>query len=339
MVILNYNGMAWLDRCLASLQAQTLGDRFELIFVDNASADGSGTVAAERLKSWSRTLCLLNDRNLGFCEGNNVGARRAQGRFLLFLNNDTWLEPDALETLVREADAHGADGANPLILNYDDDSFQTLGAGGFDLFGLPGGMRPDAGVRPIFAAAGCALMVRRTLFERVGGFDAEFFLYADETDLAWRLWIAGGTLLSLPGARIHHRGAAVVNPKGGGTLQESRTSESKRFFANRNGLLFLLKNAQHLLLLLVVSYTGLMLLEMLVSLVLVRRWSFVRRAYLGAYADAWRLRSHLLAERRRIAGFRQRGDLFMLRFLRLLPSRFYDLKNVVALGLPKVDPK
>jgi hypothetical protein len=73
-------------------------------------------------------------------------------------------------------------------------------------------------------------------------------------------------------------------------------------------------------------------------LLLVRRWSFVQRAYLRAVADCWRLRGHILAERRRVRQFRRRGDLFMLRFLRWRPNRWDELERLKRHGVPNVTP-
>ena len=132
--------------------------------------------------------------------------------------------------------------------------------------------------------------------------------------------------------------AANVNPKGGGTIVELRTSDSKRFYSNRNSLLVILKNAKNLLLLQAVLLTGMLLAEALFMLVMVRRWSFIRRAYFGAFGDCWRLRHHISAERKRVRQFRKRSDWWMLRFLRLRPNRWDELQRLRHLGIPKVSP-
>src|SRR5262249_13918774 len=158
-----------------------------------------------------------------------------------------------------------------------------------------------------------------------GGFDAQFYLYSDELDLSFRAWVAGSKAIAVPAARAHHRGAANVNPAGGGQVVEFRTSDSKRFYSNRNALLVLLKCGRPLLLLLALLQLALLALESVAALLLVRRWSFVRKAYLDAVLDCWRLRGHIAAERKRINGFRQRGDFWMLRFLRLRLNRWDEL--------------
>jgi GT2 family glycosyltransferase len=258
---------------------------------------------------------------------------------LFFLNNDTWLEPDCLEKLLREVQSAQAGAANPLVLDYDDNAMQSLGASGFDWFGLTDAMKPVTATAEIFAACGAAYFIETELFRRVGGFDGEFFLYSDETDLSWRVWISGRRVLAVPAARMHHRGAAAVNPAGGTRLVESRTSTAKRFYATRNGILFLLKNAQHLLLLLLIPHLLLLAVEAAASLLVVRRWSFLRQTYGAAVADCWRLRTHVAQERKRIQSYRRRGDFWMLRFLRGRPSRWDELRRVFRTGLPKVDQR
>ena len=186
---------------------------------------------------------------------------------------------------------------------------------------------------------GCAYLIERTLFEALGGFDSEFFMYVDEFDLSWRVWITGHQAVAVPRARLHHRGAAQVNPQGGAKMVEFRTSDTKRFYANRNSLLVLLKGARHLLLLAALLQVGLLGIEALASMVLIRRWAFVRRAYIGALADAWRLRGHVLAERRRLRPLRRRGDWAMLRFLKWRLNRWDEIQRLRQFGLPKVTAK
>jgi GT2 family glycosyltransferase len=337
VIILNYNGAKWLDRCLATLRQQTIFQRIEVIVADNASSDGSDQLAQKLLEGWPNGRFIDNGGNLGYCAGNNRGAEAARGKYLFFLNNDTWLEADCLEKLLSAVESANAGAANPLVLDYDDDTMQSLGASGFDFFGLTDAMKAASNTVEIFAACGAAYFISTGLFRQLGGFDGEFFLYSDETDLSWRAWIAGCRVVAVPSARMHHRGAAAVNPAGGTRIVESRTSTAKRFYATRNGILFLLKNSQHFLLMLLIPHLLLLAIEAFASLLVVRRWSFVREAYLSALADCWRLRAHIAQERKRIKGFRRHGDFWMLRFLRWRPSRWEEVRRVFRAGLPKVD--
>jgi GT2 family glycosyltransferase len=339
VIVLNYNGQQWLPRCFESLERQTIFPDLEVILTDNHSSDGSDQFAAAWLERTGKGRVVQNGANLYYCGANNNGAAAATGEFLLFLNNDTWLEADCLEKLLQEAVAAGADCGAPLMLDYDDDHFQSSASPGLDLFGMPTPGEEGGPAREIFSSNGAAMLVRTDTFRKVGGFAPELLIYADESDLSWRVWIAGGKAVLVPGARVHHRGAAVVNPEGRTRTVESRTSETKRFLANRNGIFLLLKNSQHILLLLLIPHLLLLLTEAAASLVLVRRWSYVRKSYLSAIAEAFRMRSHVSEWRRRIRSFRKRGDFWMLRFLRLKPSRWADVKRLFKFGPPKVDAK
>jgi hypothetical protein len=116
---------------------------------------------------------------------------------------------------------------------------------------------------------------------------------------------------------------------------ENRSSTNTRFLANRNYLLVIAKNCQHLLLLLLVPCSALILLEGLALLAMTRRASVARRAALEPFRDCWRLRGHVRAERRRIRDLRRRGDLWMLRFFRLGFGRGHEIRAMLQRGLPR----
>ncbi len=290
VIVLNYNGAKWLAKCFESLNKQTAVGKLEIIFADNASSDASVAVAREWLSRFSAALLVHNGGNVGFCEGNNIPARYARGKYLFFLNPDTWLETECLERLIAETHRAGAGAATPWIQNYEDDSHQDLGFFGFDIFGLPSTSRPLQQPREVFIACGAACFLEAEIFRQVGMFDPEFFMYSDEVDLSWRVWIAGHRITAVPTAKVHHRGAADVNPAGGSKQSEFRTSDTKRFLTNRNSLLTLLKNGQHVVLLMLIPLIFLLLLETAVACVLVRRLSFARTTFWAALVDCWRLR-------------------------------------------------
>ena len=122
-------------------------------------------------------------------------------------------------------------------------------------------------------------------------------------------------------------------------MVESRTSETKRYLANRNNLLVLLKNSQHIFLFLTFPQLLLLLAEALVNLVLVRRWSYVRKSYFKAIADAFGMLGHVREWRRKIKGLRKRSDFALLGYLRWRPNRLEDAKNLFKFGMPKVDAR
>lgn len=338
IIILNYNGATWLPRCIQSLIQQTVFSHSEIIVADNTSTDGSDRLSEQLLAGVPNGLFIQNGCNPGFGAGSNLAVKRASGKYLFFLNPDVWLEPDCLELLYQRAEATKAAAAGLLILDYDDDSFQSSGATGFDLFGHIVAPRPGQVPDVLFVCVGF-YFIRRETFDRVGGYDGALFLYGEELDLSWRVWLAGETIIHVPTARLHHRGAAAVNPKGGTKVVELRTSDSKRFYANRNHLLTISKNAQHILLLLLVPALLVTILEGLIGAVVFRRWSFFSQTCWAAIRGWWQLRGHVSAERRRIRTFRKRGDFWMLRFFSWRLNRWEELQKMRNLGLPKVDSR
>lgn len=339
VIIINYNGAPWLERCLDSLRRQTIYPQLEIIVADNASADQSGLLAAKIMRGWPDTRVEQYTTNFGYSEGNNRAAENARGRYLFFLNNDTWLETDCLERLLAAMTARGAVAAAPLVTDYTDDELQSAGIAGFDMFGFTSSQSDCSAQREIFMAGGCSLLIEAEMFRRLGGFDSQFFMYADEYDLCWRVWAVGGRVILEPAARVHHRGSPSVNPLGAEQQLENRTSDSKRFYANRNGLLVLLKNCQHILLFLVPLQLLVLAGEALLMGLVAHRWRHVRNAYGGALLDCWRLRRHIRAERRRLGTLRKHGDWWMLRFLRGRMNRWDEFQRWRRFGIPKVDAR
>lgn len=340
IIILNFNGRDWLSRCFDSLERQTIFREVEIILTDNNSSDDSTTFTETWLaRTGAKGRVVQNGANLFYCGANNNGASAASGEFLLFLNNDTWLEPDCLEKLYAETVEAGASCAAPLVLDYDDNTFQCGGVTGLDFFGFVTGGPQVTRTVETFCSPGCGLFIKAEMFRKIGGFPPELLIYADETDLSWRVWIAGGGIVTVPSARLHHRGATVVNPQGDTKVVEFRTSETKRFLTNRNEILLLLKNSQHIFLLLLIPHLLTLLAEATAGLILIRRWSYIRKSYLSAVLEAFRMRAHVCEWRKKIRSFRKRGDFWMLRFIRLEPGRWVEAKRVFKFGPPKVDAK
>lgn len=257
VVILNWNAASWIPRCLESLRRQTIFSQVEIIFTDNASTDDSENVARAAMAGWPNGKFLQTGGNFGFAGGCNRGAAAATGKYLFFLNPDVWLEPDCLEALVAAGEKSGATAVAAMILNYADDAVQWWLDDGFDFSGWAVNARFDSERKTSFSG-GTFAFIRADAFQKLGGYDEEFFMYGEEEDLAWRIWISGGCVSAAPDARLHHRGAAAVNPQGGEQIVELRTSERKRFYANRNHLLVLLKHSQHILLLTAGAFVGIL---------------------------------------------------------------------------------
>jgi len=262
ILILNYNGLRYVDRCLSSVLC-TSYPRFEVVFIDNASRDGSYEYVKREYSASQRLKIVRNDRNYGFAKGNNVGARYARGEYLVFLNIDTEVDPDWLKEAVEALESDPSIGAAQLKLLRMDDP-QRLDTCGHKL--TPYGFTYEIGLndeasrynRPfeVLAGKGAALMVRRDVFKEVGGFDEDYFLLREETDLCWRIWLRGYRVVFIPSAVVYH---AV-----GGTFKESNVQSI--YFFQRNMIVTLVKNLElknlvkilpiHVILLLIDSLTA-----------------------------------------------------------------------------------
>ncbi|MGH7904611.1 MAG: glycosyltransferase family 2 protein [Candidatus Dormibacteraceae bacterium] len=243
VVILNYNGLHFLDACLTLLLAQELEPRrpgagFEVLLVDNASVDGSSEHVRCR---YPRVRVIDAGANLGFAAGNNLGIREAAGRYVVLLNNDTRVRPGWLAALVAAADSDEAVGAVAAKLVFLDPPNTIQNAGSIllsDGSGADRGFRePDRGQydrrEEVFGACGASVLLRRRMLEDVGDFDETFFMYYEDTDLNWRMRLRGWRVLYEP--------AAVVDHVHAGSSVE--WSPFFTFHVDRNRLLMLAKNA------------------------------------------------------------------------------------------------
>jgi N-acetylglucosaminyl-diphospho-decaprenol L-rhamnosyltransferase len=336
VIIVCHNDGKWLPRCLDSLHAQTIFDCIEVIIADNASGDGTDILAQNLIAGWPRAKLIPTGGDNGFAVACNRGAQAAHGRYLYLLNPDVWLEPDCLERLYQGVEQAQASAGSAIIYEYEDDTVQHKGSDAFDLFCYP--LAPRAGHDPgrLFCINGFTF-IRRDSFLRIGLLDEKMFMYAEELDLSWRLWLSGGVLVPVLAARIHHRGAALVNPAGGTRVVENRTSIQKRYLANRNCLLTITKNSQHILLLTLVNYGLLLLAEALATLIMARSWKVAKHTSLDPLFDLWRMRGHVCEERKKIKAIRQHGDFWMLRFFRPGFGRWHEIRKMFKLGFPKIN--
>ncbi len=217
-----------------------------VLVVENGSADGS----AEKLKNElpAEVELLVNDENLGFAGGNNIGIRRAldQGAdFIFLLNSDALVTETTVEGLVDALTGHpGSGAAGPAILTGTEPPVLESLGGTVDLrsgrirhrgYGLPWpGSETAAEPHRTDMINGCAFMVRREAVESTGLMDERFFCYLEETDWCLRLTAAGWPVLLVPGQTVRHAGGASF----GGTSSALRV-----YFGARNHLLLLRKNA------------------------------------------------------------------------------------------------
>lgn len=239
IIVLNYNGVEHLKGCFSSLTAVDYpSDRLELMLVDNASTDGS----VEYIQSkYSQTHIVRNKENLGFAAGNNVGVRVATGKYVVFLNNDMWVDPQFIRGLVMAVQSGTAVVcAGAKILNWDGSQIDFGGAAahfaGYAYqvgMGTPFDPKEPGEIHPMLYACGGAMMVDRQIFLDVGGFDEDYFIYYEDLDLGWRLWIMGYQVAFAP--------EAIANHRHHGTM-DSFSNHRKQVLFKRNSLYTIIKN-------------------------------------------------------------------------------------------------
>jgi GT2 family glycosyltransferase len=214
VIVVNWNRSNLLKACLASLYRQEC-DGFEVILVDNGSTDGS----VEMAQSVFPALRIIrNAENRGFCAANNQGIQASSGEFVALLNNDAEADPEWLHALRRVFQNQSDIGmAASKILVYEDPS--RIDKAGHLIY--PDGQNRGRGsgaadegqfdrTEEVLWPDGCAAMYRRTMLDQIGGFDEDFFAYADDAELGLRARIAGWRCLYAPDAVVrHHRGATL----------------------------------------------------------------------------------------------------------------------------------
>lgn len=257
VVIINYNGGAFLQEAVNSLERQTFRD-FELIVFDNASTDGS----ADRLdlSGVASSRLVRNPENIGFAAGNNRAAELATGKWLVLLNPDTVAEADWLDKLMTAADRH------PDCKNFTSAQFDLTTPGLLDgagdaylIFGIPwrGGFgRPSGELPPMgwcFSACGAAAMYDRELFLRIGGFDERFFCYCEDVDLGFRLQLAGHDCLLVNDAVVHHAGSGITGRASAFSTYHGTRNRIWTYFKNMPTSLIFLTLPGHIVLTLYIA--------------------------------------------------------------------------------------
>jgi len=216
ILIVNYNGgTARMARCMAALAAQTITD-FEVLLVDNGSVDGSADTPVPD----ARFRWIKAGKNLGFAAGNNLAAREAKGEWLFMNNPDAYPEPDMLAKLLSATIRHPdcflfgctqLDDKSPEIMDGSGDCYFFAGLpwrGGKD---WPVETLPDEG--EVWGPCGAATLIRKDLFDKLGGYDEDFFCYCEDVDLNFRARLLGYHAIQVVEAMIRHEGSGISGVK------------------------------------------------------------------------------------------------------------------------------
>lgn len=209
IIVLNYNGLQYMEDCFGSLnQLEYPADRMELVLADNASSDGSVEFVRER---FGQVRIIEFDRNYGFCGGNNRAVAQSQSEYVALLNSDMRVEPEWLTGLIKAlGDEPEVVCSASKILTWDGRAIDFggllvsfLGHGKADGY-LDTDLAAYDDLRYILGPCGGAMLIKRQVFQDIGGFDEDFFAYFDDIDLGWRLWILGYKVVYAPKSICYH---------------------------------------------------------------------------------------------------------------------------------------
>lgn len=221
IIIVNWDTKDLLARCLDSVYTRG----YEVIVIDNGSSDGSVSLVKER---FPEVRLIQNSDNLGFAVANNKALGEARGEYVLFLNTDVILTEGAIEGLLEFMDNHPkAALCTPSLLREDGSqqeayiSFPTLAT---ELFGRIS-LRKKRGPCRVESVRGACMMARRSVINKMGGFDERYFLFLEETDLCLRLHRGGYEVWYLPDVQVYHTG--------GGSAEKDRIGARIEYWRSR----------------------------------------------------------------------------------------------------------
>jgi GT2 family glycosyltransferase len=212
IIIPIYNKKEYTQKCLESIFRHGSKYEFEIIVVDNGSTDGSGEYLSELEKEkGDKVTVVKNEKNLGFAKACNQGAKKTLGEYLLFLNNDTVVTDKWLDILAGELDANDNIGIVGPKLLYPDSTVQQAGIV-FDDEKWPHHIykkeRGDAlyvnKKREFQCLTGACFLIRRDIFEKVGGFDEVYINGLEDLDLCLKVRGLGSGILYCPESVVYH---------------------------------------------------------------------------------------------------------------------------------------
>jgi N-acetylglucosaminyl-diphospho-decaprenol L-rhamnosyltransferase len=222
-IIVNYKNSGPLKDCLASLYQTAQRIEFETIIVDN-SEDDTGLQPLKDL--YPKAQFVSNSSNVGFAKANNQGAKIAQGKVLIFLNPDTILSDQAIDSMYKYYCSHTETGVlGPKVVNpegslqYSCRRYPTLWTGLFNRYSILSRLFPENRftsqylmldfdhnkIRQVDWLSGCCLMVSKSIFEKSHGFDENYFLFNEDVDLCRTIKQAGREVIYFPEATIVHQ--------------------------------------------------------------------------------------------------------------------------------------
>lgn len=255
IIIVNWNSKDYLLKSIASIEAETKGIEFEIVVIDAASFDGCDEMLR---RIYPHVLFIQSDRNVGFAKANNEAFKVSHGRNILFLNPDTKIEDLAIETLYYQLNSLPKAGIVGAKLLNSDRSVQESCIRAFPTIlnqvldsNMLRKLFPRArlwGMKPLFvrserakevdAISGACLMVKKSVFESVGMFSTDYFMYSEDLDLCLKVRKAGLNTYYVPTAVVVHYGGASSSQTSVNTFSAVMMLESRWRFFRKTGSLW-----------------------------------------------------------------------------------------------------
>ena len=256
ILIVSFNGVEYLNRCLLSIRAYPPPVSYGVIVIDNGSSDNSPELVA---LNFPEVRLIKNTENLGFAAANNQGISHSRGEIILFLNSETELLPDSLAPLLRHLSDHPEAGiVGPTELHSTGRPYPSISQAP-DLLHIflthttlrhrfyrnrwfhPYREKWERAQHqkepiPVDRVSGATLMIRRQVLDEIGFFDEAYFFYMEETDLCKRTRNAGWQIHFVPGAEIIHCGGTAVVKSGNGLLSLSGPLGELIYFSKHRGI-------------------------------------------------------------------------------------------------------
>jgi N-acetylglucosaminyl-diphospho-decaprenol L-rhamnosyltransferase len=255
IIIVNWNSAEFVRRCISSIRQNTTGLTYEILVVDNASFDGCDEVLETHAPE---ATYIQSVKNLGFAKANNLAFKASRGITLLFLNPDTEIVGPAINLMLEELQQLSDAGILGARLSNGDGSLQTSCIQAFptilnqvldseflrkkwpesSLWGTQPFLRDHGRPEEVEAVSGACLMIRRDVFERVGEFSEDYFMYTEDIDLCYKVRKAGYKNYYVPMANVVHFGGSS-SKKAASNFSIVMTRDSIwRFLRNTRGSLY-----------------------------------------------------------------------------------------------------
>lgn len=254
IILVNWNCIAFTEQCIESILSADAGIDYEVIVVDNASADSPCQRLLDRFP-WVQLI--HSPENIGFGQANNLGVRNSSGEILFFLNPDTLVIGDALHRMLGTLSEVAQAGAIGCRLLNPDRTLQTSSVQRFPsvfnqvlsvawlqrrwpslpLWGKQALYHKGSLlIHEVDVVSGAALMVRRCVFEEAGRFNPEYFMYAEEVDLCYAIHCAGWKVLHCSDAQIVHFGGQSTSQRENGFVDVTMRDSVCRFLLRTRGI-------------------------------------------------------------------------------------------------------